>query len=658
MQLSVKLVGGGGLVNRPSAFVHVRLNSKPFSLLVDSGSSVSIVSYPQFLHAFPNFRTHTVANTPVLTAVNGMAIRQYASLRLTVRLGEKNFAHTFVIADTTVSVLGWDFLYMYKLVLDARAGALLSNDVILTYLEPLSHSSMASTAAVPNRSWSRPNSGHRRPTHHWQPRNTMPRHQQWQPCPRAPPRVDECARPTTQPYANASSQQIPDKSNDLNAHQPPLTKQSDISNSCTPAHQEQPSRKDKSALGSAPSHFGDPASVQFPSLQETPQDLRNPIWNLCKKFPKVFAPGIHPLASHDFKCTIQMFDEPRMLKPYRVPLPYQEPVGKRFLELLQLGVVERSSSHLASPLVVVKKPNGDLRPCVDFRAVNRVTTRDAYPLPRIADLIQSIRGSIFSQVDLRDAYYQLPMAEQDKHLTAVTTPIGLVQFRRMPFGLRNAASCFQRFIDHVFSGMEFVRTYIDDIVVVGNSAEEHATHLDAVFAKLNAYGLVINGQKSKFALPIITFLGFEVTQHGYRPADKCLPKINSLETPRTRRELQRLLGVINFYRGHVPAMARILAPVYQLLSPKVKFRWGAEQQAALDQVKDILQQRIPLQQANMELPFTLHTDASQEAVGAVLSQDAHPVGYFSKQLTPTEKRYSAFDREALAIVLALRYFRP
>ena len=294
---------------------------------------------------------------------------------------------------------------------------------------------------------------------------------------------------------------------------------------------------------------------------------------------------------------------------------------------------------------------------MDFRALNAVTSPDSYPLPKIADLMQDVKGSIFSKIDLKDAYFQVPLDPNSKPHTAVKTPIGVLHYRRMPFGLRNAASIFQRFIDRVLADLPFVRAYIDDIVVFSPDVPTHLEHLRSIFSRLNDFGLVVNDSKSAFFLHSVQFLGFEISPQGFRHAEKCVPKLQNLRPAKNRKELQKLMGTIGFYRNHVPGIADTLAPLTHLLSPSTPFVWEDRHTQALNVVKEALVSRNFLYRIKTHQPFQMYTDASQEAIGAVLLQDDKHVGYFSRKLKPAERNYSTFDRETLAIVEALLYFR-
>ena len=687
LQLSgFKLVGGSDLgKNRHGGYINLRIENQNVPMLVDTGSSCSIISYSQFVHFFPCIQL-TKIGLPRLTAVNGSNIVCKGVTTLTVHLINRSVSQEFLVAETHISVVGWDFLSTHEVVVQPHLGTLTIAGTVEAYLAPYD-SSWGSTNMVTR--------NNRRTE--WERQQVKKESRGIKMISRTPlthPHLKDVSR--TKPIDHSielenvrfvgnkeQARNQPQQSQDIRVlekygvqrytavndsgyitkgekHIQGPVKQCEAiiaSNELQPMAGNSSSDKRDDIVTTNERQTDTCDQPVYPDYNRTPQKLIKMLDPICRRFPRVFAQTIHPLSQHNFEVKINLTQRPKMIKPYRVALPYQKVIGDRFQELLKLGVVERSSSATVSPLVVTKKENGDLRPCVDFRGINEVTIPDVYPLPRMQDLLQSIKGVIFTKLDLRDAYYQVKVEAESIPLTAVNTPIGMVQFKRMPFGLRNASACFQRFIDHVFNDCHFVKCYLDDIVIFSETETEHMNHVEQALSRLDDFGLVINGNKSHFAVPNIIFLGFEIDQWEYRPASKNLPKFQRLKTPKNRKELQSILGVINFYRGHVPKIASILGPIYKLLSPKENFVWGSEQDKALGEVKTILEERRPLAQVTYTAPFILHTDASEEAVGAVLIQEDRPVGYFSKQLSACEKRYSTFDREALAIVRALKHFK-
>ena len=390
--------------------------------------------------------------------------------------------------------------------------------------------------------------------------------------------------------------------------------------------------------------------------------------SILKEFPSLTQPQLatnevkHHVTHHITTVGPPTFSKPRRLAPERYRLAKEE-----FETLMKQGIIRPSSSNWSSALHIVAKKDGGIRPCGDYRSVNSRTVMDRYPIPNIQEFSSQLSDSkIFSKIDLVKAFHQIPVHPDDIPKTAITTPFGMYEYVRMPFGLKNAAQTFQRFIDEVLRGLPFCFAYIDDLLIASKDENSHLQHMKEVFTRLQNYGIQINVEKSMFGVYSVDFLGHTVSSTGITPLQaKCLA-VQQFPKPSTQRQLKEYLGMINYYNRFIPNCSDLLQPLYSMLKPSkkgqsIKLTWTQEAEKAFLNSKNILINGTTLSFPVSEAETSISTDASNIGTGAVLQQFIDsawkPIAFFSQKFNNAESKYSTFDRELLAIYKAIKRFR-
>ena len=381
-----------------------------------------------------------------------------------------------------------------------------------------------------------------------------------------------------------------------------------------------------------------------------------------------------PEIKHNFKHYIPTNGTPPSFRPRKLNPKMLKIAKEKMEKMLQDGIVRPSDSQFASPLHIVPKRK-DWRLVGDYRALNSQTKKDCYPLPYLQDFsLQLHNKKYFSKIDLKDAYHQIPIAEEDVHKTNITTPFGAFEYTRMSFGLCGAAQTFQRFIDCVLRNLrqkdsqEKITTfaYLDDIIIASDDEVSHVRDLEALFERLVQYNIKINLPKCQFSQKSIEFLGHEVSDKGIKPLPDKVSAINDFPLPETYKQLRRFIGMVNYYKRFIKDAANILAPLYDLLAGYKKLnrnrliKWSNSQIEAFSAAKTALANVTYLSYPARDVQLGLFCDASGIAVGSVLQQfydnSWHPIGFYSNKLTKRERLGSAFARELLAIYKSFKYF--
>ena len=334
--------------------------------------------------------------------------------------------------------------------------------------------------------------------------------------------------------------------------------------------------------------------------------------------------------------------------------------------MLAKGEIQPSDSPWSSPIVLVTKKDGSTSFCVDYRKVNTVTRKDAYPLPHVDDTLDTWAGSkLFSTLDLATGYWQVEVADEDKEKTAFSTPENLSQFEVMPFGSCNAPATFQRLMDKVLSGLKWYSclVYIDDIVVVGDSFENHLYNLVGVLKRLREAGLKVKPSKCSLCQREVQYLGHVLSTEGISTDPTKVEAICNWPTPTCKQEIQRFLGLANFYRRFIKNFSSIAKPLQRLTEKNNVFHWNELCQSAFDELCRCLVSSPVLAYPDYSKCFVLDTDASDVGIGAVLSQPSEDgsdrvIAYASRSLSRQEQRYCVTRRELLAVVEFTHHFRP
>ncbi|EGT47562.1 hypothetical protein CAEBREN_01908 [Caenorhabditis brenneri] len=398
------------------------------------------------------------------------------------------------------------------------------------------------------------------------------------------------------------------------------------------------------------------------------------VWGIVRKFQHIFAVDDNELGrTNAVECEIELVEgaEPVRQKPRPIPLAIRPEIRKMIQKMLAQGVIRESHSPWASPVVLVKKKDGSVRMCIDYRKVNKVVRYNAHPLPNIEATLQSLSGKkVFTTLDLLAGYWQIPLKEQSKEITAFAIGSELFEWNVLPFGLVTSPAIFQATMESVIGDMlgicAFV--YVDDLLIASESLEQHAKDLERVLERVEKSGMRFRASKCHIAQEQVAYLGHKITPEGVRTEEAKIDKMKKFPRPTNPKEVQSFLGLVGYYRKFVINFAQMASALTPLTAKQAVWRWEEEQEAAFQSLIQAICSTPVLMQPNTEAaidgskPFLIYTDASRKGVGAVLAQqgddgEQHPIAFASKALTPAETRYHITDLEALGMIFALRRFK-
>lgn len=357
---------------------------------------------------------------------------------------------------------------------------------------------------------------------------------------------------------------------------------------------------------------------------------------------------------------------PFRLRPHRINPKLWPQLDQHITDMLDNGIIEPSNSAWSSPVILVAKKDGSYRLVVDFRKINNLIVDDAYNLPLIQDIFDkcgTMKPNYMSSLDMAQGYHQVPINPSSRQYTAFQTPNGaLYQYKQLPMGLKTSPSVFERLVELVLRGMQYtsILCYLDDILVVSETFEEHMAHLAELFSRLRKAGLKLKGKKCFFFRQEVSFLGHILTKDGL----KCDPfktrVVKEYPTPHNLKTLRGFLGLCCYYRKFVPHFSEIARPLHNLTRKTVPFQWTPDCQQAMEKLKEALTTAPLLKYPDFSKNFTLFSDASASAFGYILSQDTNgvqfPVAYGGRATNPAESRYSATELEAAAVISGLKHF--
>lgn len=388
-----------------------------------------------------------------------------------------------------------------------------------------------------------------------------------------------------------------------------------------------------------------------------------------RKFKKVFyleGDNLSCVSNYSHKIPTKN-DIPIFSKTYRYPEAHKEEVDKQISDMLRSGIIIKSTSPYNAPIWVVEKKldnsgQKNWRIVIDYRKLNEITVEDKFPIPNIEDIFSKLgNAQYFSTLDLAKGFHQIPINVEDRHKTAFSTTNGHYEFTRMPFGLKNAPASFQRMMNEVLSDYinKICVVYLDDILIFSTSLQEHIDSLNKIFKRLLDFNLKVQINKCDFLKHETEYLGHIISRDGIKPNPNKIEVIKKIQLPKSTKQIKSFLGITGFYRKFIKDYSKVALPMTRYLKKgselNVKDRQYIE---SFNKLKALICTCPILAYPNFAKTFTLTTDASNSALGAVLSQNQHPIAFASRTLNRHETNYSTVEKELLSIVWATKYFRP
>ena len=396
------------------------------------------------------------------------------------------------------------------------------------------------------------------------------------------------------------------------------------------------------------------------SCEHLTKSQRKQLCQLLQKYSTLFDGSLGIWNSEPYNIELKQGVTPYHARPYPIAKIHEKTLKMEIDRLCKVGVLKKvNRSEWAAPSFIIPKKDGTVRFISDFRELNSRIKRKPYPIPKIQDMLLKLEGFQFAtSLDLNMGYYHIVLSGKSRELCTIVFPFGKYEYQRLPMGLCNSPDIFQERMSELFADIENVRAYIDDLLCLTCSTwEDHLCKLDIIFQRLQSAGLKVNAKKSFFGKDALEYLGYWVTRDGIKPLESKVTAIRKIAIPKTKRELRKFIGLVNYYRDMWIRRSDVLAPLTSLTSKQAKWQWTPREQEAFDTIKRIVGKETLLAYPNFDEVFDIHTDASHTQLGAVISQKGAPIAFYSRKLNPAQTRYMTTERELLVIVETLKEFR-